>query len=39
MQERAGMIGGRVTIDSRPGGGTSVMIRIPVELEAEVARV
>jgi two-component system sensor histidine kinase UhpB len=39
MQERAGMIGGRVTIDSWPGGGTSVMIRIPVELEVEVERV
>lgn len=39
MQERAVMVGGRVTVDSRPGEGTSVVIRIPVELEAEVERV
>lgn len=39
MQERAVMVGGRVTVDSRPGEGTAVVIRIPVELEAEVERV
>jgi two-component system, NarL family, sensor histidine kinase DegS len=39
MQERAVMVGGRVTVDSRPGEGTSVVIRIPVELEVEVERV
>jgi PAS domain S-box-containing protein len=39
MQERAAMVGGSVTVDSRPGEGTSVVIRIPVELEAEVERV
>jgi PAS domain S-box-containing protein len=39
MQERAVMIGGRVSVDARPGGGTSVVIRVPVELEVEVERV
>lgn len=39
MHERAVMVGGGVTVRSWPGEGTSVVIRIPVELEAEVERV
>lgn len=30
MRERAALCGGTVTIESRPGGGTSVFVRIPV---------
>lgn len=39
MQERAAMLGGDVAVDSRPGEGTRVIVRIPVEFEAEVGRV
>jgi PAS domain S-box-containing protein len=39
MQERAAMVGGLVTVDSRPGEGTRVVIRVPVEIEREVERV
>lgn len=30
MQERAAYVGGRVSIDSRPGGGTIVRVEVPV---------
>jgi signal transduction histidine kinase len=30
MHERAALLGGAVTIESRPGGGTSVFVRIPM---------
>jgi signal transduction histidine kinase len=30
MRERAALCGGTLTIESRPGGGTSVFVRIPV---------
>ena len=32
MRERAGAIGGELTIDSRPGAGTEVRIRVPLAL-------
>jgi signal transduction histidine kinase len=32
MRERAEAIGGSLTIDSAPGRGTRVIVRIPVEL-------
>jgi signal transduction histidine kinase len=35
MQERAGYVGGAVDIDSAPGAGTRIRVRIPV---AEAAR-
>ena len=31
MRERAGMIGGSLTIDSQPGGGTSIEMLIPLQ--------
>lgn len=31
MRERAMLVGGRLEIDSRPGGGTSVRLEIPVD--------
>ncbi len=31
MQERASLLGGKVTVDSRPGAGTAVMITIPYQ--------
>jgi two-component system sensor histidine kinase UhpB len=31
MRERALLVGGRLTIDSRPGQGTEVRLTIPVE--------
>lgn len=31
MQERAGLIGGTLQIDSRPGGGTRITVTVPVE--------
>jgi signal transduction histidine kinase len=34
MQERVGMVGGEIEIDSRPGGGTRIHVRLPL---AEVA--
>jgi signal transduction histidine kinase len=30
MRERATLVGGKVTIESKPGKGTRVMIRIPL---------
>jgi two-component system sensor histidine kinase UhpB len=33
MRERALLVGGRLTIDSRPGQGTEVLLTIPVEQE------
>lgn len=33
MAERAKAIGGRLTVDSRPGGGTAVEVEIPLEKE------
>ena len=33
MRERALLVGGRLTIDSRPGQGTEVRLTIPVEQE------
>ena len=33
MQERATLCGGSLTIESRPGGGTSVFVRIPISNE------
>lgn len=38
MEERAGMVGGRVDIDSRPGEGTRVTVSIPIERAGEVQR-
>ena len=31
MQERATLLGGRVTVESTPGSGTSVFVRIPLQ--------
>jgi signal transduction histidine kinase len=31
MEERAALIGGRITIESRPGAGTAVFLEVPVE--------
>ena len=39
MQERAAMLGGDVIVESQPGVGTRVVVRIPVEFEAAVGRV
>lgn len=39
MQERAVMVGGRLEVDSRPGEGTRVWVRIPAEFGQEVERV
>lgn len=39
MQERASMVGGALTLDSAPGDGTTVTVRIPVQIEREVERV
>ncbi|HEU5298977.1 MAG TPA: GAF domain-containing sensor histidine kinase [bacterium] len=33
MEERAALVGGRVRVDSRPGGGTTVTIHIPLGRE------
>jgi signal transduction histidine kinase len=33
MRERALLVGGRLTIDSRPGQGTEVRLTIPLEEE------
>ncbi|NLF11436.1 MAG: hypothetical protein GX597_06585, partial [Anaerolineaceae bacterium] len=34
MKERAGVVGGQLDIDSRPGLGTTVRLAIPLEPEA-----
>jgi PAS domain S-box-containing protein len=39
MQERAGMVGGYVDIESRPGEGTRVRVSIPIEQAREAERV
>ena len=39
MQERAAMVGGRLHVESRPGGGTRVRLRVPIQVEREVERV
>lgn len=31
MEERAALVGGSITIESRPGGGTAVFVEVPVE--------
>jgi signal transduction histidine kinase len=31
MKERAELLGGTLTIDTKPGGGTRVVVEIPVE--------
>ena len=38
MQERAAMLGGDVVVQSSPGQGTRVVVRIPVEFEPEVGQ-
>ncbi|MCL5265934.1 MAG: HAMP domain-containing protein [Chloroflexi bacterium] len=37
MQERAALIGGRLTIESEPGAGTTVFVEAPLELERSIA--
>lgn len=39
MQERATMVGGDLTVDSVSGEGTTVSVRIPVQIEREMERV
>ncbi|MDT8341381.1 MAG: PAS domain S-box protein [Longimicrobiales bacterium] len=39
MRERAVMVGGVLAVESRPGSGTRVSVRIPVEFDLEVERV
>ena len=39
MQERAAMVGGSLEVDSRPGAGTRVKLRVPVQVEREVEHV
>lgn len=39
MQERATMVGGDLTVDSVTGEGTTVSVRIPVQIEREMERV
>jgi signal transduction histidine kinase len=33
MQERASLLGGKVTIESTPGTGTTVYVEMPLEQE------
>ena len=35
MRERAAMLGGTLAVDSRPGAGTRVVVRIPLDAPAE----
>lgn len=37
MQERAALIGGRLTVESTPGAGTTVFVEAPLELERSIA--
>jgi PAS domain S-box-containing protein len=39
MRERAVMVGGLFEVESRPGEGTRISVRIPVEFDVEVERV
>lgn len=39
MRERAVMVGGVFEVESRPGDGTRISVRIPVEFDVEVERV
>ena len=34
MSERAEIIGGELTLESRPGGGTRVVVRLPADADA-----
>jgi len=36
MQERAEMLGGSLVVQSAPGAGTSVQVRIPLEMEIKI---
>lgn len=36
MQERAALIGGRLTVESEPGAGTTVYVEAPLELERTI---
>jgi signal transduction histidine kinase len=36
MQERAGMVGGRLELSGREGGGTQVRLEVPLEVAREV---
>jgi signal transduction histidine kinase len=38
MRQRAARIGGRIVIDSTPGGGTRVMVEVPVGKDGETRR-
>src|SRR5699024_7129236 len=35
MRERVDLLGGDMTIDSKPGHGTLIMIQIPVQVEGD----
>jgi signal transduction histidine kinase len=35
MEERAALVGGRLTVESRPGAGTAVFLEIPVEKDGD----
>jgi signal transduction histidine kinase len=35
MRDRAAMLGGTLTVDSRPGAGTRVVVRVPLDLPAD----
>ena len=37
MYERASLVGGKLTIESQPGAGTTVFLEIPLELPKEVS--
>lgn len=39
MQERASMVGGRLRVESDPGEGTRVYLRVPVQVDRELERV
>jgi PAS domain S-box-containing protein len=39
MQERAVMVGGRLQVETRPGEGTVVRLRVPLQVDREVERV
>jgi signal transduction histidine kinase len=35
MEERASLIGGRLTVESHPGGGTAVFVEIPIDRDGQ----